>query len=69
MMAVNDRAWPAVIVMRLEARFDLADPELTCFVCRGPRCEYGWTVQVGGTRLTHGVHRECAQKMSEEAGR
>ena len=65
MMAIDTDAWPAVIIMRLEARLDSADPELTCFICRGPRCEYGWTVMVGGARLTHGVHRSCAQKMQE----
>lgn len=54
MTAANVGTWPPVITMTLLARLDAADDELTCFVCRGPRCEYGWTVQVDGARLTHG---------------
>lgn len=48
---------PTLIKFYLESN---EDNEITCFFCRGRRCEQSFTVHLGGEIRIIGVHNECA---------
>lgn len=42
------------------------DAEITCFFCKGARCEQSFTVRGGNELRIIGVHSECVERHLEK---